>query len=116
MSVIEIGTERHSPPKPHLKLEKWQGEVSLKVGIPFETGEKPVVIGNKIRYSTADKPLVQNIWWQKILSNFSVSAQDSQPKVAIDFYPKRPLPPLHQSGKPASLLLPQTQAHPQKSS
>ena len=34
-SVIQIGTERHSPSKPYLKMDKWDGEVSLKIRMPF---------------------------------------------------------------------------------
>ncbi len=33
--LIEIGEEKHSPPQPYLKLNKWDGEVSLKIDIPY---------------------------------------------------------------------------------
>lgn len=62
--VIEIGTERHSPPKPYLKLNKWEGEVNLKVSIPFNTSETPEKIDGKLRYKGDG--------------------------VKIDFYPKAP--------------------------
>jgi hypothetical protein len=63
-NLIEIGTERHSPPKPYLKLNKWDNEVSLKVKIPFDTDENPEKIGNKLRYSSD--------------------------KIDVEFYPKKP--------------------------
>ena len=62
--VIEIGTERHSPPKPYVQLSKWDGEALLKVSIPFETGDNPEQIGDKLRYFGDG--------------------------VTIDFYPKQP--------------------------
>lgn len=62
--VMEIGTERHSPPKPYLKLNKWEGEVNLKVSIPFNTSETPEEIDGKLRYKGEG--------------------------VKVDFYPKAP--------------------------
>lgn len=62
--VIEIGTERHSPPKPYLKLNKWEGEATLKVSIPYNTSETPEEIDGKLR-CTGDG-------------------------VKVDFYPKAP--------------------------
>ncbi|KPJ57410.1 hypothetical protein AMJ49_00515, partial [Parcubacteria bacterium DG_74_2] len=61
--VIEIGTEKHSPPQPYLKLEKWDEEVSLKINIPFAVEDKIVLDENKVRY---------------------------QGKVDIEFYPREP--------------------------
>lgn len=71
-SVIQVGTERHSPPKPYITLDKWDGEVSLKIRMPFETGDNGTIIGDKVRYSTADNPLVK----------------ETDPRVDIDIYPK----------------------------
>ena len=56
--VVEIGTERHSPPKPYLKLTKWDGEVSLKVTIPINTTDNPVENGNTLVYQ-GDKQSVE---------------------------------------------------------
>jgi hypothetical protein len=81
--VIQIGTERHSPPKPYLKMDKWDGEVSLKVQMPFETGDNPTVIGNKVRYSTADR---NNDLGFKIYD--FPKARAEEPRVDIDIYPK----------------------------
>ena len=83
-SVIQIGTERHSPPKPYIQMDKWDGEVSLKVRMPFETGDNPTVVGDKLRYSTIDKS-------QAASSNLIPIANaqtPAQPKVDINIYPK----------------------------
>ncbi|HLC22261.1 MAG TPA: glycosyltransferase, partial [Candidatus Nanoarchaeia archaeon] len=63
-SIIEVGTERNSPPQPYVKLHKWDGEASLKVEIPFFTTEIPEVVDKKLRYYGEG--------------------------VGIDFYPKEP--------------------------
>jgi len=39
--VIEIGVETHSPPMLYLKLNKWDGEVSLKINVPYVRKEEP---------------------------------------------------------------------------
>ena len=65
--LVEIGTETHLLPQPYLKINRWDGEVSLKVRIPFATNGYPENIeniGNKLKYSSD--------------------------KVAIDFYPIEP--------------------------
>jgi hypothetical protein len=88
--VIQIGTERHSPPKPYLKMDKWDGEVSLKVQMPFETGDNPTVIGNKVRYSTADRPTaaLQGETLQSYLLPVANAQTTAQPRIDIDIYPK----------------------------
>ncbi|MFC1727465.1 LamG-like jellyroll fold domain-containing protein [Patescibacteria group bacterium] len=53
-SIMEIGTQKHSPPKPYLKLEKWDQEVFLKLDIPVNTQENPKKIGETLKYSSAD--------------------------------------------------------------
>jgi len=90
-SVIKIGTEKHSFSEPYINLTKWDGEVSLKIGIPFETGNAPQIIGDKLRYSTADKPLAKKSLWQKISEKlFGVKVGDNQPKIDIDIYSRQP--------------------------
>lgn len=49
--VIEIGTEKHSPPQPYLKLEKWDGEVSFKIDIPYGKEATETLNNNKLTYS-----------------------------------------------------------------
>jgi hypothetical protein len=85
--IVQIGTERHSPPKPYIALDKWGGEISLKLRMPFETGDNPTVIGNKLRYSTADKNKDLGL---KIFDFPKADAQTatSSPRVDIDVYPK----------------------------
>jgi hypothetical protein len=56
--IVEIGTERHSPPKPYLKMTKWDSEVSLKVSIPFNTGDNPEERDGKLVYK-GDKKSVE---------------------------------------------------------
>jgi len=62
--LIEIGQERHLSSQPYLKLNKWDGEVSLKVDVPY--GKNGV------------KSLTQNrlIW--------------ANHKYEVHFYPKEP--------------------------
>ncbi len=49
--LIEIGEEKHSPPQPYLKLNKWGGEVSLKVDVPYgKNGEKSLA-QNRLRWA-----------------------------------------------------------------
>ncbi|RLI91232.1 MAG: hypothetical protein DRO95_04750, partial [Candidatus Altiarchaeales archaeon] len=48
--LIEIGEERHSPPQPYLKLNKWDGEVSLKVEVPYGRGAIRILEQNKLKY------------------------------------------------------------------
>ena len=49
--LIEIGEEKHSPPQPYLKLNKWDGEVSLKVDVPYgKNGEKSLA-QNRLRWA-----------------------------------------------------------------
>ncbi|MFC1658223.1 right-handed parallel beta-helix repeat-containing protein [Candidatus Omnitrophota bacterium] len=62
--VIEIGTERHSPPQPYLKLNKWNGEVSLKVDIPYVKNGQGSFIDNRLNWTSH--------------------------KYEVDFYPKQP--------------------------
>jgi len=89
--LIEIGTEKHSPPQPYLILNKWDGEVSLKVTIPFITQDEPIVEGNKLRYSTIATQNSKNAsWWQRIISKSLVIAKENQPQVDIEFYPREP--------------------------
>ena len=91
-SVIQIGTERHSPSKPYLKMDKWDGEVSLKIRMPFETGDNPQVIGNKLRYSTADALASQGqalrSWVLSHLFPAANAQAPTQPRVDIEIYPK----------------------------
>ncbi|KPJ71314.1 hypothetical protein AMJ50_02350 [Parcubacteria bacterium DG_74_3] len=90
-NLVEIGIEKHSPPQPYLKLNKWDNEVYLKVGIPYITSENPILVGNKIRYSTiGNKQTINNSLWQRIFSKSSVQAKENQPKVNIEFYPREP--------------------------
>ncbi len=49
--IIEIGEERHSPPQPYLKLNKWDGEVSMKVNIPQVQGGEKTVSEDNINWS-----------------------------------------------------------------
>jgi hypothetical protein len=49
--LIEIGTEKHSPSQPYLKLEKWEGEVSLKVDVPYGKESAGILNENKLTYS-----------------------------------------------------------------
>jgi hypothetical protein len=50
--------------------------------MPFETGDNPTVIGNKLRYSTADKPFAKGLF---PIANAQTPAS---PRVDIDIYPK----------------------------
>jgi len=50
--IIEIGEERHSPPQPYLKLNKWGGEVTLKVHVPYVQGGEKSMDGNKIKWTS----------------------------------------------------------------
>ena len=51
-SVIEIGTKKHFPSHPYFKLNKWDGEISFKIEIPYNTNGNPEKLGNKLRYSS----------------------------------------------------------------
>ena len=62
--LIEIGEEKHSPLQPYLKLNKWGGEVSLKVDVPYGKDGIKNLTQNKLRWSTC--------------------------KYDIEFYPKKP--------------------------
>ena len=89
---IEIGTEKLS--QPYLKLDKWEGEIFLKIDIPFETKEKPILKGNRITYSTVNiRYLAQGNWWQRMRAKvfaFAQNFQEEQPRVDIVFYPREP--------------------------
>jgi len=53
--VIEIGSERHSPPMPYLKINKWDGEVSMKVNVPYVREDYPTETkDNKLVWSDDD--------------------------------------------------------------
>jgi len=65
------------------------GEISFKIRMPFETGDNPTVIGDKLRYSTADKPVALNSWQKLIPISFAQTATSSS-KVDIDIYSKQP--------------------------
>jgi parallel beta-helix repeat protein len=62
--VIEIGTERHSPPQPYLKLNKWDGEVTLKVDIPYGVNGQGSFLDNRLSWANH--------------------------KYDVDFYPRQP--------------------------
>jgi len=47
---IEIGEERHSAPQPYLKLNKWDGEVTLKVDIPYAKNGEKSLAQNRLRW------------------------------------------------------------------
>jgi uncharacterized Zn-binding protein involved in type VI secretion len=48
--LIEIGEERHSPPQPYLKLNRWDGEVSLKVDIPYAIDGQKSLVDNRLSW------------------------------------------------------------------
>ena len=48
--LIEIGEQRHSPPQPYLKLNRWDGEVSLKVHIPYAIDGQKSLTNNRLRW------------------------------------------------------------------
>ncbi len=48
---IEIGSRRHSPPQPYLNLSKWDGEVYLKVDVPYVEQEVPDFYDNRLMWS-----------------------------------------------------------------
>jgi len=48
--LTEIGEEKHSPAQPYLKLNKWDGEVSLKVDIPYAKNEVKTLAENKLKW------------------------------------------------------------------
>ncbi|MCX6224754.1 MAG: hypothetical protein NTV01_08400 [Bacteroidia bacterium] len=55
-NLIEIGVQRHSPPQPYLKLNKWDGEASLKVHMPFVVDDAaPSYQNGKMTYRGKDK-------------------------------------------------------------
>lgn len=47
---IEIGEKRHSPSQPYLELNKWGGEVSLKVDIPYGRDAIKTLNQNELEY------------------------------------------------------------------
>ena len=49
--VIEIGSERHSPPQPYLRLNRWDGEASLKVDVPYVEQNVPDFFDNRLKWS-----------------------------------------------------------------
>ena len=49
--LVEVGVDNHSQ-NPYLKLNKWDGEVSLKINIPYQVTGKPVNENNKLVYTT----------------------------------------------------------------
>ena len=61
---IEIGSERHSPPQPYLNLSKWDGEVYLRVNVPYVEAEVPEFFNNRLKWTTR--------------------------KYGVEFYPKEP--------------------------
>jgi|GEM_PF-2512163 len=48
--LIEIGEQRHSPPQPYLKLNKWNGEVFLKVDVPYGRDAVKILEQNNLKY------------------------------------------------------------------
>ena len=62
--LVEIGEERHSPPQPYLKLNKWDEEVSLKVNVPYGKNGKKSIAQDRLKWAN--------------------------PKYDVDFYPKEP--------------------------
>jgi len=88
-NLIEIGNEKSG--QPSLKLNKWDGEVSMKIGFPDVAGAKPNFDGQKLTYSTTDRGQVA--WWQKLLPDLFASAdaqQADKSKMDIAFYPRQP--------------------------
>lgn len=87
---IKISRERDS--EPYLQLEKWEGEVSLKVKIPFKTRGSAVLKDNRLVYSTNPS---QNFAQEKgIFSSLFAFAksfsqkQNEEPRIDFNFYPR----------------------------
>ena len=58
-SFIEIGSERHSPPMPYVKLNKYDGEVSLRLDIPYVRKDNPGKFeNNKLIWSNDEYDVV----------------------------------------------------------
>lgn len=52
---IEIGDRDSIDFKPHLKLNRWDGECFIKVGLPTKKKILPTIEGNKIKWIDTDK-------------------------------------------------------------
>jgi len=58
-SFIEIGSEEHSPPMPYVKLNKWDGEVSLRLDVPYVRKDNPDKLkNNKLVWSNDEYDVV----------------------------------------------------------
>jgi len=51
---VEIGEREAADFKPHLKLNRWGGECSIKVGLPTTARSSPVIEGEKVKWVDAD--------------------------------------------------------------
>lgn len=91
--IIEIGRSSLSSSHLYLKLNKWGGEASLKVSIPYTAQSRPLLAGNKLLYSNAKQLASRDSLWHKIVSTlfpFATADQPTQPRVDVAFYPKQP--------------------------
>jgi alpha-tubulin suppressor-like RCC1 family protein len=52
--LIVFGEEIHSPPQPYVKLNKWDGEVNLKINVPQVMGGKKEMNQNKLKWVSDD--------------------------------------------------------------
>jgi len=98
--IVEIGTERHSPPKPYLKLNRWDGEVWMKINMPYSVVGEPKIVGGKLRYRIGKESQTSSLKSQNFISKLkskifgwliSPSNAESYNEVMdIDFYPVHP--------------------------
>ncbi len=55
---VEIGDIDSVDFKPHLKLNRWNGECFIKVGLPITEKSLPIIDGNKITWEGRDKHIL----------------------------------------------------------